>query len=287
MTAQRKLAKPQFVIHRLERVPGALEAAERFSSQRDRAIGTVASKLLENETGQNRENRSGLSYELQLLAQLPDFIDAQRQLDRLKTQSQHGKNVSQAEMDKWRRRAGPFNRTLQDVVDNSPLLMSQVTDFAVGSRLALVSSEDASYSEEKVTDALNNARHAIAFEGLQYYIDGVEKVERADTPMQEILGIDTVVTYRGRPYAFDVTTTEARALGRARSMQMHGHDDITPIWSGFTDRDFDGSLRITDQRIIREGVTRVQNILEEIYDIDSVGQRSGEAHTSDDSRIYS
>lgn len=269
------LRHPKSFINGLERTDEFLGQLAKGKS-RPKSIGHAAAQLhdrmagAETKTSESELDRLGVK----LIATLPGFVEAQHALDNIKDQQRRqGHNFAPGVKLPHLKAAIPFNHALRDMVDSFPWVdVDSIKSFAETVMLDLGGSAEADYCSVETGKVLYGMQHEIGLEQILWQIDDVEDVQHA-TEEQELEGIDLIVTYKGNPLYLDAKATPQGAdkatADREFSMQQRGITEAEasggfPVWTGLSDDDFGGKLRI-DNETAKAQAPRMRAILEELY----------------------
>lgn len=198
------------------------------------ALGNAAANLIEIA---ERENEGHLSFDeraLNIIAAIPDFIEAQRALDNLREIADSGERcVRRSEKEPHLRKVIAFNHAIRTCVDGSPhLTPSDIIKFVGQSTFVM----DQSKSKDTATYAMQECRQIVA--GMQseiftewalWGLDGIDNVEPAD-PDDELRGVDLIATFEsGAVLEIDVKTSR---VGEQKALENWTQGSPIPFWHG-------------------------------------------------------
>lgn len=262
MPQPNNLTHPLSLIRGLEKTPQYLEDLK--PRGRKAALGRAASffadKMEQKPQRTPEERLNGFS--VRLLATLPDFITASRQLDILETrQNMTGNRIDRSQKIPHLEKVIPFNHTVRELIDEFPnLTVENVVGFCSVSGLELGGPKDAEYLEQQAGQVVTGMQQEIGLEQILWNIPDVEDVTQA-TLEQELAGMDLVVTYHGMQIGLDAKNSERGAdiahekrddFMRNRQLnEVDMADAGYPIWSGIVSREFHGGFRVNQNCVNR------------------------------------
>lgn len=204
---------------------------------RGKAVTLLAAQAVSERVGRTRKYESDQTRQLVLMAAIPNWLLAQRQLD------QHGDTMKRPEKKKLLGPIIAFNHALRKIIDAEQCSrMQQLTDF-VG-RVALTmgkSGEIARYAENAAQITLVGMRQEIAAESVLSSMREVHGIRGANDE-EELDGIDIVVNYNGVEVGIDIKSSQAAADKANEIARKHRDTKYMAVWSGFTGRDFGDKL---------------------------------------------
>lgn len=197
----------------------------------------MAAQALSERLGRTNKYESDQTRQLALMAAIPDWLLAKRQLD------QHGKMMERPEKKKLLGPIITFNHALRKIIDAEQCSrMQQLTDFVSGVALTMGKSEEiARYAENAAQITLVGMRQEIAAESVLSSIREVHGIRGANDE-EELGGIDIVVNYNGVKVGIDIKSSQAAADEANAIARKHRDAKYMAVWSGFTGRDFGDKL---------------------------------------------
>ena len=204
---------------------------------RRKAVALMAAQALSERLGRTNKYESDQTRQLALMAAIPDWLLAKRQLD------QHGKMMERPEKKKLLGPIITFNHALRKIIDAEQCSrMQQLTDFVSGVALTMGKSEEiARYAENAAQITLVGMRQEIAAESVLSSIREVHGIRGANDE-EELGGIDIVVNYNGVKVGIDIKSSQAAADEANAIARKHRDAKYMAVWSGFTGRDFGDKL---------------------------------------------
>lgn len=212
----------------IEKLPSVLRA---------KAVALMAAQALSERLGRTNKYESDQTRQLALMAAIPDWLLAKRQLD------QHGKMMERPEKKKLLGPIITFNHALRKIIDAEQCSrMRQLTDFVSGVALTMGKSEEiARYAENAAQITLVGMRQEIAAESVLSSMREVHGIRGANDE-EELDGIDIVVNYNGVKVGIDIKSSQAAADEANAIARKHRDAKYMAVWSGFTGRDFGDEL---------------------------------------------
>ena len=200
---------------------------------RRKAVALMAAQALSERLGRTNKYESDQTRQLALMAAIPDWLLAKRQLD------QHGKMMERPEKKKLLGPIITFNHALRKIIDAEQCSrMQQLTDFVSGVALTMGKSEEiARYAENAAQITLVGMRQEIAAESVLSLMREVHGIRGANDE-EELDGIDIVVNYNGVKVGIDIKSSQAAADEANAIARKHRDAKYMAVWSGFTGRDF-------------------------------------------------
>ena len=204
---------------------------------RRKAVALMAAQALSERLGRTNKYESDQTRQLALMAAIPDWLLAKRQLD------QHGKMMERPEKKKLLGPIITFNHALRKIIDAEQCSrMQQLTDFVSGVALTMGKSEEiARYAENAAQITLVGMRQEIAAESVLSSMREVHGIRGANDE-EELDGIDIVVNYNGVKVGIDIKSSQAAADEANAIARKHRDAKYMAVWSGFTGRDFGDEL---------------------------------------------
>ena len=204
---------------------------------RAKAIAVMAALAVSERVKQTRKYESDQTRQLALVAAIPGWLSAQRQLDK------HGDTMTRREKKKALGPIIEFNHTLRKIIDAEQCSrMQQLTDFVSGVVLMMGEHEEVvRYAENAAQTTLVGMRQEIAAESVLSSMREVHGIRGANDE-EELCGIDIVVNYKGVEVGIDVKSSQAAANRANESARWHNDNEYMAVWSGFTGRDFGNKL---------------------------------------------
>ena len=204
---------------------------------RRKAVALMAAQALSERLGRTNKYESDQTRQLALMAAIPDWLLAKRQLD------QHGKMMERPEKKKLLGPIITFNHALRKIIDAEQYSrMQQLTDFVSGVALTMGKSEEiARYAENAAQITLVGMRQEIAAESVLSSMREVHGIRGANDE-EELDGIDIVVNYNGVKVGIDIKSSQAAADEANAIARKHRDAKYMAVWSGFTGRDFGDEL---------------------------------------------
>lgn len=204
---------------------------------RRKAVALMAAQALSERLGRTNKYESDQTRQLALMAAIPDWLLAKRQLD------QHGKMMERPEKKKLLGPIITFNHALRKIIDAEQCSrMQQLTDFVSGVALTMGKSEEiARYAENAAQITLVGMRQEIAAESVLSLMREVHGIRGANDE-EELDGIDIVVNYNGVKVGIDIKSSQAAADEANAIARKHRDAKYMAVWSGFTGRDFGDEL---------------------------------------------
>lgn len=193
---------------------------------------------------------------------LPDFVSAQNLLDQ--QQSGHP-SLKKTNIRGLKKTTVEFNGLLHDIADHDASI--RVTDIRnrVMRNSAIISDTvSPALVWNYVENSICGMRNETAFDGVTCYIDGVEDV-RSGTVEEDLKGIDRFVSYRGEEIPVDIKASPEAALRAIKDRIEHDNYKSIPVWSGFSSKDFNGGLRVSDPARMSEPAKYIEYVLETAY----------------------
>ena len=215
-------------VHLIENLPSAL---------RGRAVAIMAAKAVSERVGQTHKYESDQTRQLALVAAIPNWLLAQRQLD------QHGDTMKRPEKKKLLGPIIAFNHALRKIIDAEQCSgMQQLINFVNNIVLMMGEGEEVvRYAENAARITLVGMRQEIAAESVLSSMQEVHGIRGANDE-EELGGIDIVVTYKGVEVGIDIKSSQAAANQANKIAREHGDAEYMAVWSGFTGRDFGDKL---------------------------------------------
>lgn len=204
---------------------------------RAKAVAIMAAQAVSERVGRTHKYESDQTRQLALMAAIPNWLLAQRQLD------QHGDTMKRPEKKKLLGPIIAFNHALRKIIDAEQCSrMQQLTDFVGGVALTMgKSGEIAQYAENAAQITLVGMRQEIAAESVLSSMQEVHGVRGANDE-EELNGIDIVVNYNGVEVGIDIKSSQAAADKANKVAREHRDTEYMAVWSGFTGRDFGDKL---------------------------------------------
>ncbi len=212
------------------------------------------------EVNRIRKNNHGYdtdeSRQFRLIAALPNYVRAQRTLDKNRD------NMSRADRVETLQPVIEYNHILREMIDTEQYhSMSDVVDFIQGTLLYLRATPDIiQYTANNTRSILNGMRHEIAAESVLSSLPEINSVESAEAE-DETKGKDIIIEYDGHNVAFDVKASENGA--RKAMANRRYHDDPIPIWSGFSNQEFGDKLILSTSQL-QAKASYYRNLLDQI-----------------------
>ena len=222
-------------VHLIESLPSAL---------RGRAVAIMAAKAVSERVGQTHKYESDQTRQLALVAAIPNWLLAQRQLD------QHGDTMKRPEKKKLLGPIIAFNHALRKIIDAEQCSgMQQLINFVNNIVLMMGEGEEVvRYAENAARITLVGMRQEIAAESVLSSMQEVHGIRGANDE-EELGGIDIVVTYKGVEVGIDIKSSQAAADQANKIAREHGDAEYMAVWSGFTGRDFGDKLILEDWQL--------------------------------------
>ena len=211
---------------------------------RRKAVALMAAQALSERLGRTNKYESDQTRQLALMAAIPDWLLAKRQLD------QHGKMMERPEKKKLLGPIITFNHALRKIIDAEQCSrMQQLTDFVSGVALTMGKSEEiARYAENAARTTLVGMRQEIAAESVLSSMQEVYGIRGANDE-EELDGIDIVVNYNSIEVGIDIKSSQAAADEANAIARKHRDAKYMAVWSGFTGRDFGSNLILEDWQL--------------------------------------
>ena len=211
---------------------------------RRKAVALMAAQALSERLGRTNKYESDQTRQLALMAAIPDWLLAKRQLD------QRGKMMERPEKKKLLGPIITFNHALRKIIDAEQCSrMQQLTDFVSGVALTMGKNEEiARYAENAAQITLIGMRQEIAAESVLSSMREVHGIRGANDD-EELDGIDIVVNYNGVKVGIDIKSSQAAADEANAIARKHRDAKYMAVWSGFTGRDFGSNLILEDWQL--------------------------------------
>lgn len=212
----------------IERLPSVL---------RRKAVALMAAQAVSERVERTHKYESDQTRQLALMAAIPNWLLAQRQLD------QHGKTMERPEKKKLLGPIIAFNHTLRKIIDAEQCSgMQQLLNFVNDIVLMMSESEEVvRYAANAARTTLVGMRQEIAAESVLSSMQEVYGIRGANDE-EELDGIDIVVNYNGIEVGIDIKSSQTTADQANQIAREHGDDEYMAVWSGFTGRDFGNNL---------------------------------------------
>lgn len=204
----------------------------------------MAAKAVSERVGQTHKYESDQTRQLALVAAIPNWLLAQRQLD------QHGDTMKRPEKKKLLGPIIAFNHALRKIIDAEQCSgMQQLINFVNNIVLMMGEGEEVvRYAENAARITLVGMRQEIAAESVLSSMQEVHGIRGANDE-EELGGIDIVVTYKGVEVGIDIKSSQAAADQANKIAREHGDAEYMAVWSGFTGRDFGDKLILEDWQL--------------------------------------
>jgi len=263
------LRNPTNYFNGLERTDEYLGAIAK-TGDRAKSLGHAASVFSERmgkDESPSIEKQQDM-YAVQLLAQLPKFLEGNLAIDKDKSHT----HLSKAEVDRHMTDIILFNHTLRDMIDMFPgLKVIDITRFIKTAALDMYGRNEAVYAEQSTRQALVGMQNEVGLEQILWQIEGVDDVIKA-TVSQERHGIDMTVAYRDQKLTLDAKASSKgvdEAYGKWLNNFSRGREGGYPIWTRINYEDFEGGFRISDERA-KKLAPYIQAELDRLYEEQSV-----------------
>lgn len=215
-------------VHLIESLPSVL---------RGKAVAIMAAQALSERVGRTHKYESDQTRQLALMAAIPNWLLAQRQLDK------YGKTMERCEKKKLLGPVITFNHALRKIIDAEQCSgMQQLINFVTDIVLMMGESKEVvQYAENAAQIILIGMRQEIAAESVLSSMQEVYGIRGANDE-EELDGIDIVVTYKGIEVGIDIKSSQTAADKANKIAREHGDTEYMAVWSGFTGRDFGNKL---------------------------------------------
>lgn len=231
---------------RAERQPAQESKAEGWGARlieslpsvlRRKAVALLAAQALSERLGRTHKYESDQTRQLALMAAVPNWLLAKRQLD------QHGKMMERSEKKKLLGPIITFNHALRKIIDAEQCSgMRQLLSFVNDIVLMMSESEEVvRYAANAARTTLVGMRQEIAAESVLSLMREVHGIRGANDE-EELDGIDIVVNYNGVKVGIDIKSSRAAADEANAIARKHRDAKYMAVWSGFTGRDFGDKL---------------------------------------------
>ena len=231
---------------RAERQPAQESNAEEWGARlieslpsvlRGKAVAVMAAQAVSERVEQTHKYESDQTRQLALVAAIPNWLLAQRQLDK------YGKTMERCEKKKLLGPIIAFNHALRKIIDAEQCSgMQQLINFVNDIVLIMGESKEVvQYAENAARTTLVGMRQEIAAESVLSSMQEVHGIRGANDE-EELDGIDIVVNYNGVEVGIDVKSSQAAADKANKIAREHGDTEYMAVWSGFTGRDFGNNL---------------------------------------------
>lgn len=222
-------------VHLIESLPSVLRA---------KAVAIMAAQAVSERVGRTHKYESDQTRQLALMAAVPNWLLAQRQIDK------HGKTMERSEKKKL---LGPiivFNHALRKIIDAEQCSgMQQLLSFVNDIVLMMSESEEVvRYAANAARITLVGMRQEIAAESVLSSMQEVHGIRGANDE-EELDGIDIVVNYNGVKVGIDIKSSQDAADKANAIARKHRDAKYMAVWSGFTGRDFGDKLILENQQL--------------------------------------
>lgn len=204
---------------------------------RRKAVAVMAAQAVSERVERTHKYESDQTRQLALMAATPNWLLAQRQLDK------HGKTMERPEKKKLLGPIIAFNHALRKIIDAEQCSgMQQLINFVNDIVLMMSESEEVvRYAENAAQTTLVGMRQEIAAESVLSSMREVRGIRGANDE-EELDGIDIIVNYNGVEVGIDIKSSQAAADKANEIARKHRDTKYMAVWSGFTGRDFGNNL---------------------------------------------
>ena len=197
----------------------------------------MAAQAVSERVGRTHKYESDQTRQLALMAAVPNWLLAQRQIDK------HGKTMERSEKKKLLGPIIAFNHALRKIIDAEQCSgMQQLLSFVNDIVLMMSESEEVvRYAANAARTTLVGMRQEIAAESVLSSMQEVYGIRGANDE-EELDGIDIVVNYNSIEVGIDIKSSQAAADEANAIARKHRDAKYMAVWSGFTGRDFGNNL---------------------------------------------
>ena len=211
---------------------------------RGKAVTLLAAQAVSERVGRTHKYESDQTRQLALMAAIPNWLLAKRQLDK------HGKTMERPEKKKLLGPIIAFNHALRKIIDAEQCSgRQQLINFVNDIVLMMSESEEvARYAENAAQITLVGMRQEIAAESVLSSMQEVHGIRGANDE-EELDGIDIVVNYNGIEVGIDIKSSQTAADKANGVAREHRDTKYMAVWSGFTGCDFGSNLILEDWQL--------------------------------------